>query len=151
MGKPYDLEELKIRLTNLLVMRDRLIHRFSDGKRLKTRSKEADLSPEDEFIELLQNLLEEHLDETEFGISEICKGMGISRTQLHNKLTALTGFSASRYIRKLRLAKAKELLDETELSVSEIGYATGFAQPSYFSNSFKAEYGISPSEYRSEE
>jgi AraC-like DNA-binding protein len=74
--------------------------------------------------------------------------MGMSRTTLHSKLVALTGMSISRYIRALRLGKAKELLVSTEQNISQIAYAVGFDDPKYFSRVFSEEYGSSPAKFR---
>ena len=74
--------------------------------------------------------------------------MEISRPQLHRKLKALTNKSTSFYIRSFRLHRAKQLLQTTNLNVSEIAFEVGFANLSYFSRVFKEEFGISPLETR---
>ncbi|MBK9013648.1 MAG: helix-turn-helix transcriptional regulator [Saprospiraceae bacterium] len=72
----------------------------------------------------------------------------MSRAQLHRKLTALTGMSATHFIRLVRLRRAKELLLTTNLSISEIAYEVGFRDPNYFSRTFTEEFGTPPSETR---
>jgi AraC-like DNA-binding protein len=73
--------------------------------------------------------------------------MGISRTQLHRKLIALSGLSATMTIRQARINKAKTLLQRSDMNVSEVAYDVGFADPNYFSRIFSKEVGITPTEY----
>ena len=72
----------------------------------------------------------------------------MSRAQLHRKLKALTNKSATIFIRSIRLQKAKELLETTNMSVKEIAYDVGFSSPAYFSTSFLEEFNVNPSETR---
>jgi len=99
-------------------------------------------------MENLHSIIEENLSDENFGILELCKTIGISRSQLHNKIKAKTGLSTSIYIRNIRLRKAKYLLRSTEMNISEIAYDVGFKDPSYFSRLFKGYFGKSPNEIR---
>ena len=72
----------------------------------------------------------------------------LSRTQLHKKLKALTGMSATHFIRHIRLSEAKELLKNPDLNINEIAYRVGFSDPNYFTRCFGEEFGESPSETR---
>ncbi|MBV6442571.1 MAG: HTH-type transcriptional regulator CdhR [Saprospiraceae bacterium] len=74
--------------------------------------------------------------------------MNMSRSNLFRKLKALTGRSATDFIRTLRLEKAKELLETTDLNVTEVCFKVGFGSPNYFSRAFQEQFGISPSELR---
>jgi AraC-like DNA-binding protein len=103
---------------------------------------------EDRFVRLINQTLETHLSDENFGIAELCDILNISRAQLHRKLKKLTGLSTSHYIRSLRLHFAKELLENSELNISEIAFNVGFSSATYFSRAFKAEFGHSPSEMR---
>jgi AraC-like DNA-binding protein len=106
---------------------------------------------EDAFLLKVRALVEAHLEEEDFGIHQLCHELGISRTQLQHKLKALTGKSASLVIRSILLQKARELLKNTDLIVSEVGYAVGFINPSYFTTVFKEEIGQAPSSFRSKQ
>ena len=103
---------------------------------------------EDRFVRLINQTLETHLSDENFGIAELCKILKISRAQLHRKLKKLTGLSTSHYIRSLRLHFAKDLLEKSELNISEIAFNVGFSSATYFSKAFKAEFGHSPREMR---
>ncbi|MCB9035478.1 MAG: helix-turn-helix transcriptional regulator [Lewinellaceae bacterium] len=72
----------------------------------------------------------------------------MSHSQLHRKLTALTGLSANRFIRFIRLSKARILLKDPGLSIAEVAYDTGFTDPVYFSRVFKKEFGMTPTSFR---
>ena len=111
-------------------------------------SNPIDKEKEDPFLTKLKAVIEENLSKTDFTLPYICKAMGYSRAQLYRKIKELTGTSPSLYIRTFRLQKAKELLKNTDLSISEIAYQVGFKNLSYFSRSFSEEFGISPSESR---
>ena len=109
---------------------------------------ENHLSLDDMFIaEILQHLENNYTDEY-FGIDELCSAMKISRVQLHRKLIALTGLSASHFINKFRLEKAVKLLKSTRNTVSEIAFDVGFHDSNYFSRVFSKVFGVSPGDFR---
>ncbi len=103
---------------------------------------------ESSFLTLVQTTLRTHLSDENFGIAELCELLRISRTQLHRKLKSLTGLSTSHYIRSLRLEIASELLEETNMNVSEVAFKVGFSSAAYFSKVFKAQFGYAPSDRR---
>jgi CheY-like chemotaxis protein/two-component sensor histidine kinase len=144
LAKPFHSKELLLSIQNLIRLRDSLRMRYASGQVITRDS----TYPEDKFIVGLQALLYNHLSDDSFGIDEICKGIGISRTQLHRKLKALTGKSASLYIRDLRLAEGKKLLRQNSSTVAEVAYAIGFSDPNYFSRLYSEKYGHSPIEER---
>ena len=100
------------------------------------------------FLYDVQHCLEKHYPDEDFGIKELCAMTGVSRTQLHRKLMALTGQPASHFIRSFRLQKPRELLRTTRMTVAEVAYAVGFKDSYYFSRTFSQEFGLSPSEAR---
>ena len=91
-------------------------------------------------------VIENHFSEEEFSIEQFGKEAGMSRVQLHRKLKALTGKSASHYLRSVRLSKAKKMIKEQKGNVSEIAYSVGFASPQYFTRCFREEFGYPPSD-----
>lgn len=102
----------------------------------------------DSFAQKVRNIILENIDDENFGIMELCRVIGISRSQLHNKIKANTSLSISIFIRFIRLEKAKFLLEQSDLNISEIAYEVGFKDPSYFSRLFCERYGIAPSKIR---
>lgn len=103
---------------------------------------------ESNFLNLVQTTLETHLSDENFGIAELCELLNISRAQLHRKLKKLTGLSTSHYIRTLRLEIAKNILETSDMNVSEVAFKVGFNSPTYFSKVFKVQFGYTPSELR---
>lgn len=148
LSKPFHEEELLIRLKKLTELRKALQEKYQKSAELTTSTTSEVVSQEDLFLQELKRLLDEHLDDEGFGIQKICAAMRVSRTQLHRKVKALTNKSPSIYIRSLRLAKAKVLLQTTRMSVSEISYEVGFSSPAYFTQAFSEEFGVSPSGLR---
>jgi transcriptional regulator GlxA family with amidase domain len=150
--KPFQREELLAVVANLLQTRRMLQGYYSQ---LALGMAPAQPPPaavagslEDEFVIKLRTTVEAHLTNTELSVDTLCQQMGMSRTSLHLKITALTGMSISHYVRSLRLRKAQELLTASGLNVSEVAYAVGFDNPKYFSRVFAEEFGVSPQNYR---
>jgi AraC-like DNA-binding protein len=81
-------------------------------------------------------------------VEDLAKEIGMSRSQVHRKLRALTNKSATLYIKNYRLYRAAELLDSTTDTISEIAYQVGFSSQTYFSSSFRELHAKTPSEYR---
>lgn len=147
LTKPFDKKELMVCLHNVLVQREKL--------RLKYLAKLYEKIPENEtdkvvvkFLNKVLKILEKNYRNEKFRIEDLYLQVGVSRVQLHRKLTALTGQSTSSFIRSFRLHKARKLLMESDKNVSEIAYAVGFADPNYFTRVFTEENGISPTELR---
>lgn len=148
--KPFSREELMVVLSNLLQSR-RLLQRYYGQVALGVAvpiPEEAPEPGEDQFLLRLRSNLLPHLDNPALDIEMICALMGTSRTALHRKMTALTGLSMNRYLRALRLQKAKDLLLQPELSIAQVADTVGFEDPSYFGRVFSEEYGMSPSQFR---
>lgn len=99
-----------------------------------------------EFLNKLSELMEANLGNESFGVSELARELGMSRSNLHRKVNSILNISASQYIREFRLEKAKELLQETSLTVSEITYKVGFGSTSYFIKCFREHFGYTPGE-----
>ena len=115
----------------------------------ETTAKHPDKPNLDElFLQRIEKLVEEHLDEKDFGNIELAREMHLSQSQLFRKLKALTGQSIAIHIRSLRLRKARELIGNSELTIAEIAYSTGFSDPSYFTRTFSDLFGYPPSSVR---
>lgn len=141
LSKPVSEEELHTCLANLLENRQRIqAHYISSGFRQK--------EPVDPFLHRALQVVRENLQDESFGIDVFCEEMTVSRTQLHRKLKALTGLATSKFIRRERIEKAKELLRETDESISQIAFACGFLQIPTFNRAFREWTGSSPTEYR---
>lgn len=147
LTKPFDKKELMACLHQLYVQREKL--------RLKYQAKLYEPIPEEHygientrFLNKVLEALEQNYRNERFRIEDLYRDLGISRVQLHRKLTALTGQPASNFIRSFRLHKARKLLLETEMNVSEVAHDVGFTDPNYFTRAFVREHGITPKEMR---
>lgn len=105
------------------------------------------ISSEEDFDNLVNEVIKEFLDDSDFSVTMLCKKVGYSRPQLYRKLQALYGLSPSDYIREVRLREAARLLELKAGNVSEIAYKTGFNNLSYFSKVFQDRFGMVPSAY----
>jgi signal transduction histidine kinase/ligand-binding sensor domain-containing protein/CheY-like chemotaxis protein len=146
--KPFDSKELRIRIRNLIDIRRKLQEKYSKGDYSWKQDKEKLSSLDEQFMSKVMEVIENHISEEDFSIENFDKEMGMGRVQNYRKLKALTGCSPSRYIRRVRLIKAREMLKDKQGNVSEIAYSVGFSSPAYFTKCFKEEFGYSPSELK---
>ncbi|MEW4922602.1 helix-turn-helix domain-containing protein [Algibacter sp. 2305UL17-15] len=105
-------------------------------------------SIDDAFLKKTEDAIEANLENEQFGVNELSEALGVSRSQLHRKLNALTGKSTSQFIREYRLEKAMELLQNNVATASEIAYRVGFSSPTYFNTRFSEYYGYPPGEVK---
>ncbi len=101
-----------------------------------------------QFIEKLTHILDANLKDERFGVAELAKEIGLSRSQLHRKLRVISGKPTSHFIRNHRLHRAMEMLQNNVATAAEIAYKVGFSSPNYFSSSFKKLYGYPPGEVK---
>ena len=100
------------------------------------------------FLERVNDLIRKNLDDETFDTAALCRAMTMSRTQLFRKLKPLIRQAPAHYIRILRLEKAKELLESSDLNICEVTFKTGFQSQSHFAKAFTKQYGIAPSFFR---
>jgi len=144
--KPFDKKLLKLKVEKLIESRNKLQLRYSQEVILKP--KDIAISNIDEkFLEKVQAALDQNLVESSFSIEDFSKAVGLSRMQLHRKIKALTGLSASEFIRSQRLKLAAQLLKKSDINISQVGYTVGFNDHSYFTKCFKEAYNCTPTEY----
>lgn len=145
--KPFSGQVLLSRIENLLRSRIMLRSVFAGDKR--ETEEEAKLNEADKtFVGRLRTAIQENLGDSDFSVERLGEEIGLSRVQLYRKVKALTGQTPVELLRKARLTKARQLLEKTEKSVSEIAYEVGFTSPSYFNKCFKDEFDINPSSLR---
>ncbi|WP_159439208.1 hybrid sensor histidine kinase/response regulator transcription factor [Algoriphagus halophilus] len=147
LAKPFDKRELLVQLQNLLSLRRRLQERYSNLKSLPPVQDEQ-VKQEDEFIIRLREIILAHIDNSDFGVPELCSHAFMSRTQLHNKIKSLTNKATSHFIRQVRMEKASELLCDSDLNISQVALGVGIESLSYFSRIFSEDFGVSPQKYR---
>jgi AraC-like DNA-binding protein len=149
MEKPFEMSLLEVQIVNLLESRKNLRERFGNEINI-VPSEISCSSADDRFLSKAMQIVEDHLAESEFNVDDFVREIGMSRSSLHIKLKALTNKSTTEFIRSIRLKTAAALLKQSDQSISEIAYRTGFATPPYFSKCFKKSFGMLPTEYRNE-
>lgn len=144
LAKPFNSDELLLRIRNLLDRRQKLRDYFH--QQLSTPAEMVTTEVDDVFLKKLYAILDHYLDSTGFGVEELASAAGISRRTLNRKLSTLADVSANDFIRRYRLKRAAELL-RTGCAVAETAYRVGFDNPSYFTAVFKDVYKLTPSEF----
>lgn len=145
--KPFDMNQL----TNRCIM----VMRSFDRVKKRYKSNAADILPrvkynneEETFLLKVKEVIEQNISQTGFGIDTIVEKLLISRSSLYSKFKDLTGQSLGSYIDDYRITRAKEMLETTDMTMSEISDSLGFSTQRYFSTFFRKKTGISPSQYR---
>ncbi|NWG28180.1 MAG: DNA-binding response regulator [Ignavibacteriaceae bacterium] len=146
LTKPFDIQELRVRVENLINIRRKLQEKFSKGDFLARRTDKKLKSIDEKFLAKVLEVIERHISEEDFSIEECSSEVGLSRTHFHKKLKALVGKSPSQYVRTVRLYRAKQLLEGAVGNISDIAYSVGFSSLSYFSRCFKEEFGHTPTD-----
>ncbi len=145
--KPFSKEELLIRIKKLIEIRKTLQQKYSDVERLVVSQKKDKilLDKNDEFLNKIIKYIHDNIEKANLNATDLSAALHLSESQLYRKIRALTNCSISIFIRKVRLQKAKQLLEETDLHITEVAYQTGFKDPSWFSKCFNKEFGYRPS------
>ncbi len=144
--KPFNQKILKSKTASLINLRKKLQSRYSQEVILKPKDI-AITTVDERFLEKVQQVLDKKLTESSFTIEDFSKDVHMSRMQLHRKLKALTGLSASEFLRSQRLKLAVQILLQSDINISEVGYSVGFNDHAYFSKCFKETYNCTPTEF----
>lgn len=146
IDKPFDVQLLRIRIANLMDSRKKLKDLYSHEIYLQPRN--IAITPDDErFLKRVMDCIEIHMDNCDFNVSHLGREIGLSRVQLYRKVKMLTDLTPNDLIKTLRLKRAAQLLEESQLTVFEIAYQVGFKDPSYFSKCFRSRFDVSPAAY----
>lgn len=149
LTKPFSAKELKVRVKNLIQQREQLRKRFSTSTVIKPSEVSA-VSADQVFLNKTISFIEAHFENEKFSVDMLAEELNMSLSQLNRKLNALINQPPGQLIRSLRLQRAADLLMKKAGTVAEICYKVGFNDQSYFSRSFKKQFGVSPSEYKTQ-
>lgn len=147
LTKPFNYSILTQSIKSLLYNREKLRYYYTNNIH-KIDQVHSFGDPEQLFVRQLNQQIKTNLDNTNFSVENLADALNISRVQLYRKVKAMLGINVSDYISNYRLEKAKSMLESTNYSISEIGYATGFSSPNYFSTAFKGKFGVTPGAYK---
>ncbi len=152
LGKPFHKEELLVRIEKLLELREKLQNHYLKSGLGGGNNGIKDIpdvqKTEHYFVKKVRKVVEKNMENFDLTVEQLCKEIGMSNSQLHRKLSALTGFSATKFIRYVRLTHAKTLLQNPNLTITAVAFDSGFNDPSYFGRVFKKEFGVTPVEWR---
>lgn len=144
--KPFNLDILKLRIQRILKWKHECYRKFAMAD-IPT-SDITSSSLDEELMEKAIKAVEENMENPQFSVEELSSMVGMSRSNLYNKLMSITGKAPSEFIRLLRLKKSVKYLKGTQMTVAEVAYKVGFNSPKIFTHYFKEEYKMTPTEYR---
>jgi len=144
--KPFNEELLLIRVHRLIKNREKIKMYFQQNLTFGDR-KELITETDKSFVEKFRSIVEDNLIETDLSVDEVGQRLGLSRVQLYRKIKSLTNYAPNELIRIIRLKAAEQDILNTDKTLSEIAYDTGFSSPSYFTKCFKEYFQESPTEY----
>jgi YesN/AraC family two-component response regulator len=145
MAKPFEVDTLLELLKGMLRKKKEIKKKYLDNEGVLTSEYGSN---EEGFIIRLNKIISDNLSNPDLDQILLCREMGLSRASLFNKMKSITGTGAKEYITRIRIEKAKSLMENTDMSIAEIADKTGFASQSYFSTAFKTSTGLTPSQYK---
>lgn len=144
--KPFNFDLLRLRIRKFIEWSERSHNTFS--QKLDVSPAEITITPLDrQLIEKAIKIVEDNIGDTEFSVVLLGESLGLSRGHLYKKLKFITGKGPAEFIRVIRLKRGRQLLEKSQLQISEIAYEVGFNSPKRFAKYFREEFGVSPSEY----
>jgi signal transduction histidine kinase/DNA-binding response OmpR family regulator len=147
LTKPFNVEVLRLRVNKFIDWEQNNHQLFR--QKMNIEPSEITITPLDEqFIQKAIALVEKNIGDSEFSVETMASEVGMSRSTLYKKLMAITGLGPAEFIRTIRVKRGKALLETSQMQITEIAYSVGFTTVKSFTMNFKAEYGVTPTEYR---
>ena len=147
LNKPFNMKVLKSHLNQLITSRQILFDKYFNSVSSTINSNQT-TSIDKEFMNNVLNYINENINDEKLNVENLAGELLLSRSKLYRKIKALTGDTANEFIRKVRLEKAKQIIETTEYTISEVCYKVGFSSPSYFTKCFKDYFEFLPTEVR---
>ncbi|RYY62377.1 MAG: response regulator [Chitinophagaceae bacterium] len=144
--KPYDYNNLKVKINNIILSRTNLIMNGMKDDLIQP----ADVnipSDQEDLIKSVLKIVEENMTDPEFSVDKLAKLSAMSRMSLHRKLHAITGKTASEIIREIRMKRAAQLLQSGSKRITEVMYEVGISSNFHFNKYFRELYGMTPKDY----
>lgn len=145
--KPFSVEVLTAKLQSLIANRAKLKEVFATNSDWTKVETQVGRGIEKTFLSKLTNIVDKNMDNTSFGTDDLCEAIGMSRSQLYRKLSAVTGKSVHEFVKLYRLSRAAELLRSDDYTIAEVASMTGFKYAQSFTRSFKEHHDCTPSQY----
>ena len=152
LAKPFNIEELHILVDNIVDNVRRLKGKFTGAQTQDDKIEHVEVKGNNEVLmERIMRVINDHIQDSDFNVDKLGEEVGLSRTQLHRKMKEITGISTGEFIRNIRLQQAARLIKERKVNVTQVAYAVGFNNQTYFSTVFKKHFGRTPTEYAEEQ
>ncbi|WP_298551487.1 two-component regulator propeller domain-containing protein [uncultured Algibacter sp.] len=148
ISKPFNINEFKLRVKNLLQTREKLRKKFVSNEGLKPEDILVSSYDEKLYKKALL-IVNENISNEDFDITYFCAELGVSRTMLFTKIKAWSNFTPNDFIQHFRMKRAAQLLEQGKINISQVSYQVGYRDPKYFSKSFQKKFGETPSKYAS--
>ncbi len=147
ISKPFNIDMLTLKISKIIERQKKNQHNFK--KKIEVNPSEIEIMTMDEkFVKKAISIVEENISNADFLVEDLCREMAMSRVYFYKKILALTDKSPSEFIRFIRLKRAANLLEKSQMFVNEIAFQVGFNDPKYFRKYFKDEFGVTPNEYK---
>lgn len=147
ISKPFNIDMLSLKIEKIIEKQKKSQSNFK--KKIDISPSEIQIMTMDEkFVKKAVSIVEQNMDNPEFLVEDLCREMAMSRVYFYKKILALTDKSPSEFIRFIRLKRAADLLEKSQMFVNEVAFQVGFNDPKYFRKYFKEEFGVTPTEYK---
>jgi len=146
LSKPFDIKELRIRISNLLIQRAKLRYKYGLIAEFGEYG-DPSATVDDLFMRKINTIIDENIRNFDFDVGVLQEKLGMSRIHLYRKIKALTGLSPGSIIHYQRMQLAARMIHEKKLNLTEISLSIGISNPSYFSRCFREFYGVSPKDF----
>ncbi len=144
--KPFNPRILFSKIVNIIESRKNQQRKLQNDILIRPENKKVE-TVQEKFIKKAMSIVESHVSDSDFDVSVFVSEMGMSRSVLYRKMDAIIGQSANEFIRNIRLKRAAQLLEQNQMTVSEVAYEVGFNDPQYFSKCFNKKFGKTPSSF----
>jgi signal transduction histidine kinase/ligand-binding sensor domain-containing protein/DNA-binding response OmpR family regulator len=145
--KPFSLEVLFSRIDNLVTRQDKIRKNILPHIKIPISEVAVEKS-EDRFLVKCTETIETEIADPRFDVLQLCRKIGVSRSQLYRRILALTGLTPIQFIRSIRLKHAASFLaQDGTLPVNEVMYRVGYTNLSHFAKIFHEEFGLYPKEF----
>jgi ligand-binding sensor domain-containing protein/signal transduction histidine kinase/DNA-binding response OmpR family regulator len=147
LTKPFNFDILNAKINNLILLNRLLKGVYTRHIRLTDQVPEME-SGQEKLLRDILSYIEDNMSNAQLSVENLSKHVGMSRGTLYSKVLEMSGQTPVEFIRSIKLEKAAVLLRNSDLSISQISYMTGFTAPNYFAKSFKAKFNMLPTEYK---
>lgn len=146
IAKPFNMDMLALRIKRIMEWSEKSHQKFR--KKMDVNPSEITITPLDEqFIQNAIKIVEEKMTDPNFSVVVLAQELCMSRSNLYKKLMAVTGLGPVEFIRTIRVKRGRYLLENSQQQITEVAYAVGYNSLKSFSMNFKAEYGVTPSDF----